>query len=38
VKEVQQFLGVSAMEVYLSRHRVARRVQQEVKRLREQLR
>jgi RNA polymerase sigma factor (sigma-70 family) len=37
VKEVRQFLGVSTMEVYLSRHRVSRLVQQEVKRLREQM-
>jgi RNA polymerase sigma-70 factor (ECF subfamily) len=37
VKAVRQFLGVSAMEVYLSRHRVGRLIQQEVKRLREQL-
>jgi RNA polymerase sigma factor (sigma-70 family) len=37
VKEVQKFLGVSLMEVYLSRHRVARLVKQEVKRLRKRL-
>jgi RNA polymerase sigma factor (sigma-70 family) len=36
-QEVQHFLGVSSIEVYLSRHRVARKVRREVKRLRERL-
>jgi len=37
LKEVRDFLDVSTMEVYLSRHRVGRMVAQEIKRLREQL-
>ena len=37
VQEVRQFLGVSAMEIYLSRHRVARLVRQEIARLRERV-
>ncbi len=37
IKDVAQFLGVSSMEVYLSRHRVARLVQRECKRLRGRL-
>jgi len=37
VQEVREFLDVSTMEVYLSRHRIARLVAHEIKRLREQL-
>ena len=37
IKEVRDFLEVSTMQVYLSRHRIARMVAQEIRHLREQL-